>query len=197
MMDVQTRMLAYEAAHRRRGVRSITGSTMTSEANARAADRRPAVRVERATVRDVEGIHQIVNFWAGRGEMLPRTVGETYENLRDFFVVREGDRVVGCVALHIMWSDLAELRSLAVLEDRQSDGYGGALVRACIEEGRALGLSRLFLLTYRPGFFERHSFAQADVMSLPRKVWNECYHCPKFPSCEEIAMTLDLPAQQA
>lgn len=151
------------------------------------------LRVERATVHDADAIHELVNFWAARGEMLPRTLGEMYENLRDFFVVREQGRVVGCVALHIMWSDLAEIRSLAVTEDRQAHGYGGALVDACIEEGRTLGLSRLFLLTYRPGFFERHAFAQADVMSLPRKVWNECYRCPKFPGCEEIAMTLDLP----
>jgi amino-acid N-acetyltransferase len=149
-------------------------------------------RVERATVRDAEGIHRLVNFWAAQGEMLPRTLGETYGNLRDFFVVREGDRIVGCVALHIMWADLAEVRSLAVAEDRQSSGHGGALVRTCIEEGAALGLSRLFLLTYRPGFFERVGFIQADVMSLPRKVWNECYRCPKFPGCEEIAMTLEL-----
>ena len=153
----------------------------------------PAVRVERATVHDAAAIHELVNFWAAQGEMLPRTLGETYENLRDFFVVREQERFVGCVALHIMWSDLAEIRSLAVAEDRQSGGYGGALVRACIEEGRTLGLSRLFLLTYRPSFFEQHDFVQADVMSLPRKVWNECYRCPKFPGCEEIAMTLDLP----
>ena len=151
-------------------------------------------RVERASVRDVAGIHELINAWAAKGEMLPRTLGETYENLRDFFVVREGDRVIGCVALHIMWSDLAEVRSLAVAEDCQSRGYGAALVRASIAEGRGLGLSQLFLLTYRPGFFERLGFAQADVMSLPRKVWNECYRCPKFPGCEEIAMTLALAA---
>ena len=152
----------------------------------------PAVRVERATVHDAEAIAALINFWAAQGEMLPRTLGETYENLRDFFVVREGDRLVACTALHITWADLAELKSLAVVEDAQSGGYGTALVRECIEEGHRLGLNRLFALTYRPGFFERLGFEQADVMNLPRKVWNECYRCPKFPGCEEIAMTLDL-----
>ncbi|MSQ41900.1 MAG: N-acetyltransferase [Dehalococcoidia bacterium] len=165
---------------------------MTAETAPIASTPATAVTVERATVRDVAGIHELVNFWAAKGELLPRTLGETYENLRDFFVVREGDRVVGCVALHIMWADLAEVRSLAVTEDRQSQGYGGVLVNACVEEGRGLGLSSLFALTYRPGFFERLGFVQADVMSLPRKVWNECYRCPKFPGCEEIAMTLEL-----
>ena len=151
------------------------------------------VRVERATVRDAEQIAGVINFWAAQGQMLPRTLGETYENLRDFFVVRNAEgEVIACTALHITWSDLAEVKSLAVREDQQSGGYGSALVRACIEEGRVLGLSQLFALTYRPGFFERLGFVQADVMNLPRKVWNECYRCPKFPGCEEIAMTLDL-----
>jgi amino-acid N-acetyltransferase len=145
--------------------------------------------------------------------MLPRTMGEVYENLRDFFVVRaepeslslfsEGAAVehsespavgqfLGCTALHIVWSDMAELKSLAVPEDVQSRGVGSLLVRAAVEEARRIGLQRVFALTYRPAFFERLGFVQADVMTLPRKVWNECYRCPKFPSCNEIALTIDL-----
>ena len=151
--------------------------------------------VERATIHDVDGIHALVNFWAARGDMLPRTKGETYENLRDFFVVREGGDVVACGALHIVWADIAELKSLAVIEGRQGGGHGARIVRACIDEGHQLGLDRLFALTYRPQFFERLGFVQADVMELPRKVWNECYRCPKFPGCNEIAMTLDLAAR--
>ena len=107
-------------------------------------------------------------------------------------VLQDGDRVIGCAALHITWADLAELKSLAVEEDAHSRGIGAALVRACVEEGRVLGLTRLFALTYRPGFFERLDWVQADVMNLPRKVWNECYRCPKFPGCDEIAMVIDL-----
>lgn len=155
------------------------------------------IRVERATVHDGEGIAKLVNFWAAQGQMLPRTVGETYENIRDFFVVRQEGRVVGCAALHITWSDMAELKSLAVEENVHSRGMGAALVRACVEEGRALGLERLFALTYRPGFFERLGWKQADVMDLPRKVWNECYRCPKFPGCDEIALTYDLSTPAA
>jgi amino-acid N-acetyltransferase len=150
------------------------------------------VHVGRAHVRDAEAIHRIVNFWAARGDMLPRTMGEVYENLRDFFVVREDDETVACGSLHITWADMAELKSLAVREDRQSAGYGSAITRACIAEGRELGLERIFALTYRPAFFERLGFRQVDVMTLPRKVWNECYRCPKFPGCNEIAMTCEL-----
>lgn len=158
-----------------------------------------SIRVERATVRDGEGIARLVNYWAAQGQMLPRTVGETYENLRDFFVVRDAEdgHVLGCAALHITWSDLAELKSLAVEESTHSRGLGAALVRACVEEGRALGLTRIFALTYRPGFFEQLGWDQAEVMNLPRKVWNECYRCPKFPGCDEIAMVLDLVPAEA
>ena len=151
------------------------------------------VKVERARVRDADQIAALINFWAAQGQMLPRTLGETYENLRDFFVVRDAaDKVVACAALHITWADLAELKSLAVREDQQSGGFGSALVLAAEAEGRALGLERLFALTYRPGFFERLQWVQADVMTLPRKVWNECYRCPKFPSCNEIALVADV-----
>jgi amino-acid N-acetyltransferase len=151
------------------------------------------IRVERATVHDADQIAALINYWAAQGQMLPRTLGETYENLRDFFVIRDASgAVIACTALHITWADLAEVKSLAVRDDQQSGGYGSALVRAAEAEGRALGLKRLFALTYRPGFFERIDWVQADVMQLPRKVWNECYRCPKFPGCEEIAMVLDL-----
>ena len=150
------------------------------------------LKVQPAGVGDAKAIHELVNGFARRGEMLPRTMAEVYENLRDFSVVREDGETVACGALHITWADMAELKSLAVREDRQAAGYGSAITRACIAEGRALGLERLFALTYRPGFFERLGFAQVDVMTLPRKVWNECYRCPKFPGCNEIAMVCEL-----
>jgi len=150
------------------------------------------LRVVKAEIGDAQGIHDLVNLFAQRGDMLPRTMGEVYENLRDFYVVRDGTQFLGCVALHIVWSDLAEIKSLAVAENSQARGLGSMLVDACIEEGRKIGLERLFALTYRPAFFERLGFVQADVMTLPRKVWNECYRCPKFPSCNEIALIREL-----
>jgi amino-acid N-acetyltransferase len=85
------------------------------------------------------------------------------------------------------------VKSLAVTESTQRGGVGSQLVEACIGEAQDIGLERIFALTYRPAFFERLGFQVADVMTLPRKVWNECYRCPKFPSCNEIALTLDLP----
>jgi amino-acid N-acetyltransferase len=130
-----------------------------------------------------------VNTFARRGEMLPRTMAEVYQNLRDFYVVRD-DRgeTVACGGLHILWEDMGEIKSLAVREDLQGRGLGQRIVAACVEEARQLGLATAFALTYRPGFFEKIGFTQADVMTLPRKVWGECYRCPKFPGCNEIAM---------
>src|SRR5688572_589950 len=149
-------------------------------------------QASKAEIGDAQAIHDVINLYAQRGDMLPRTMGEVYENLRDFFVVRDGDEFLGCVGLHIVWSDLAELKSLAVPETVQTRGIGSTLVNAAVDEARRLGLERVFALTYRPAFFERLGFVQADVMTLPRKVWNECYRCPKFPSCNEIALTYDL-----
>ena len=151
------------------------------------------LRAVKAEIPDAQAIHDLINLYAQRGDMLPRTMGEVYENLRDFYVVRGDDGMfMGCVALHIVWSDLAEIKSLAVPESAQTRGLGSLLVEAAVEEARNIGLSRCFALTYRPAFFERLGFVQADVMTLPRKVWNECYRCPKFPSCNEIALVRDL-----
>ena len=152
----------------------------------------PTYQVQRAEVSDARAIHELVNGFARSGEMLPRTLAEIYESLRDFSVIREGDALLACGALHVMWEDLAEVRSLAVRPERQGQGLGALLVRAHLDEARELGLRTVFALTYRPAFFEKLGFQQADVMTLPRKVWGECYRCPKFPGCNEIAMVRQL-----
>jgi amino-acid N-acetyltransferase len=150
--------------------------------------------IERATIADVPAVHELITYFADRDEMLHRPLNEIYENLRDFSVARLGGEVVGCVALHLLWGDLAEIKSLAVRQDRQAKGVGAGLVRACLAEARAIGLPKVFALTYKPAFFEKLGFEQADVMTFPRKVWGECYRCPKFPSCSEIALSIDLTA---
>ncbi len=145
-------------------------------------------QVEKAKIKDIPQIHKLVNHFASKGEMLARSLSELYENIRDFFVVRDDDRVIGCAALHISWSDLAEIKALAVAEDRQNKGLGDLLVAACLEEASKLGIPTIFCLTYQPAFFTRHHFNQVDKAELPRKVWTECYRCPKFPDCDEVAL---------
>lgn len=146
------------------------------------------IQVQKARMDDVPQIHKLINFFADRGEMLARPLSEIYENLRDYFVVRNGDEVLGCVALGIMWRDLAEVKSLAVLEKVQHRGIGVALVKACMDEAKALGIDTVFCLTYKPVFFEKQGFSYIEKEELPRKVWGECYRCPKYPDCDEIAM---------
>ena len=145
-------------------------------------------RVERAKVSDVTQIHQLVNYFAEKDEMLARPLSELYENIRDYFVVRQGKRVIACASLHVSWADLAEIKSLAVAEDSQEQGIGTQLVEACLREARELGIPTIFCLTYKPAFFEKFSFSQLDKMELPRKIWTECYRCPKFPNCDEVAL---------
>jgi amino-acid N-acetyltransferase len=144
--------------------------------------------IEKAKIGDVPQIQQLVNYFADKGEMLARPLSEIYENLRDYFVVRRGDQIIGCVALHVNWSDLAEVKALAVAEDAQRRGMGAQLVQACLQEAKALELPIVFCLTYKPEFFEKQGFARVDKMKLPKKVWTECFHCPKFPDCEEVAL---------
>jgi len=145
-------------------------------------------QIEKAKIPDVPQMHQLINHFADKGEMLARPLSELYESIRDFFVIREGERVVACAALHIDWSDLAEIRSVTVTEDSQGKGLGDQLIAACLKESAELGIKTVFCFTYQPDFFRRHKFVDIDKMELPRKVWTDCFRCPKFPNCDEIAL---------
>jgi len=148
--------------------------------------------VEKGKIQDVPQIHRLINNFADKGEMMARPLSEIYENIRDYFVVRQGERVIACAALHVYWSDLAEVKSVAVAEDSQQQGIGTQLVEACLKEARGLCIPTVFCLTYRPAFFEKLGFSQTDKMELPRKIWTECYRCPKFPDCDEVALICNL-----
>jgi len=144
--------------------------------------------VEKARISDVSQMQQLINYFADRDEMLARPLSEIYENIRDYFVIRQGERVIACAALHVNWSDLAEIKSVAVAEDSQKQGIGDQLVGACLNEAKELGLPTVFCLTYKPDFFEKLGFSQVEKTELPHKVWGECYRCPKFPNCDEVAL---------
>jgi len=150
------------------------------------------MKPEKARISDVPQMHKLINSFADKGEMLARSLSEIYENIRDYFVLRQGERVIACVALHVSWSDLAEIKSLAVADDSQRQGIGDQLVEACLKEAEELGIPTIFCLTYKPAFFERCGFSQVDKAELPHKVWGECYRCPKFPDCDEVALIYHL-----
>ena len=148
--------------------------------------------IRKAQIADVKDIQKILMTFANRGDMLSHSLSELYESLRDFYVVEEDGELLGAAALHIVWEELAEVRSVAVTEDAGRKGIGSRLVQACIAEARELGLKRLFCLTYKPDFFAKHGFRLVDKAELPHKVWGDCIKCPKFPDCDENAMILDL-----
>jgi amino-acid N-acetyltransferase len=148
--------------------------------------------IRKARLRDVQEIQQLIKRYSTRGEMLPRSLSELYDNIRDIFVSIQSRKVVGICALHVCWEDLAEIRSLAVEEKNRKEGIGTKLVKACLEEARVLGVKRVFALTYRPDFFERVGFKRVDKSVLPHKIWTDCLKCVKFPDCDEIAVVLEL-----
>jgi amino-acid N-acetyltransferase len=145
-------------------------------------------QVEKAKITDVPQVHKLINGFAEKGLMLARPLSEIYESIRDFFVIRKGSKVIACAALHISWSDLAEIRSVAVAEDKQKQGLGAKLVDACLKEADDLHIKTIFCFTYQPEFFKRQKFVDVDKNKLPRKVWTDCFRCPKFPNCDEIAL---------
>lgn len=148
--------------------------------------------IRKAQIADVKDIQKLLMTFANRGDMLSRSLSELYESLRDFYVVEEEGVILGVAALHVVWEDLAEVRSVAVMEDSGRKGIGSRLVQACIAEAREIGLKRIFCLTYKPDFFAKHGFRLVDKAELPHKVWGDCIKCPKFPDCDENAMILDL-----
>jgi len=121
--------------------------------------------------------------------MMPRSLNEIYENIRDFWVFKERGRIFGCCALHVVgWEDMAEVKSLAVEASHQKRRIGSKLLSACLKEAKGLGIKKVFALTYSPQFFSRFNFNEVDKATLPQKIWVECCNCPKFPDCEEIAV---------
>lgn len=146
----------------------------------------------KARMGDVPAMQQLINHYAAQGLMLPRSLVSLYESLRDFTIAEEEGRVIGVGALHIVWDDLAEVRALAVAPGHERRGHGRNLVHRLLEEARALGIGRVFALTYQPAFFARCGFRPVPKESLPHKVWGECIHCPKFPNCDEVAVVREL-----
>jgi amino-acid N-acetyltransferase len=144
--------------------------------------------IRKARIKDVKKIQKIVNDFAAQNLMLPRSLNELYENIRDFFVVENKDKIIGCCAYHIVWENLGEIKSLAVKKSHQKTGWGKELVKTCLKEAEKLGIKKTFLLTYIPRFFKKFGFYPIPKSKLPQKIWNECIKCAKFYNCQEQAL---------
>jgi len=148
----------------------------------------PIMKVRSAKVSDAEEVYRLINSHAERDRMLFRSMADIYENLQTFTIAELDGSVVGCCALEVVWSDLAEIKSLAVSEANAGRGVGKALVTAAIEQAQQLGISKVFALTLEPDFFEKMGFKVVDKDTLPMKVWSDCAKCPKHENCDEKAV---------
>jgi len=146
------------------------------------------MEVRNAKVSDVKAICSLINYYAEHDKMLFRSQAEIYENLQTFLVAEHERKVIGCCALEVIWSDLAEIKSLAVADGSRGTGVGTALIAAALEQARYLGVPRVFALTLEAGFFERVGFTVIPKEDLPMKVWSDCAKCPKQTECDEVAV---------
>jgi len=152
--------------------------------------------LRKPNIKDAGTIAEMIQYYASRGFLLQRTLGQVCESLRDFVVCEQDGVIVGCGALHL-WSDLAEIRSLAVPEKMWRKGIGTAIVSACLNEARSLGVKETFVLTYQPDFFKRLGFREVSKDRFPQKIWIDCANCPHFPNCTEVALITDVEEEKS
>lgn len=148
-----------------------------------------SIRMRPARMNDARTICSLINYYAERGRMLHRSLESVYDAIREFQVACEpSGRIIGCVALDTFWADLAEIKSLAVANDRRRMGIGRKLLLAALRDARRMSIRKVFALTYEQAFFESLGFKTIGRDHLPEKVWTECIYCPKADACDEIAM---------
>ena len=144
--------------------------------------------LRKARLSDVKKIQRLVNFYAKKNEMLPLSLSELYDAIRNFYVYERNGKIWGCGALHVTWDRLGEIRSLAVQRSKQKADIGKKIVKMCLKEAKELGLEKVFVLTYKAAYFKRFGFKDIDKGQLPHKVWRDCVKCVYFPDCEEDAL---------
>ncbi|MDD5069544.1 MAG: N-acetyltransferase [Candidatus Omnitrophica bacterium] len=149
--------------------------------------------LRKAKLSDAKRIHELITFWVKRRRVLDRPLNYIYENLRDFWVYTEEERIVGCCALHVVgWDLLAEIKSLCVDEEMHGRGVGKQLVGKAIEEAVGLEIKKVFALTFVPEFFAKQGFKVIDRKELPHKIWSDCVNCVYFPDCQEQALIISV-----
>ncbi len=148
--------------------------------------------VRKANINDSEEIQKLVMNFSAKQLMLPKTMSEVYDAIRDFFVLEHDDKIVSCGALKVFWNDLAEIRSLATNEDFQHKGFGRKIVEYLLEDARNLKIYNVFTLSYQKEFFQKLGFSLIKKEDLPQKIWRDCYKCAKFPNCDENALLIKL-----
>lgn len=154
------------------------------------------LRTRSAILPDVEAIHAIMRPYAEKNILLPRSIAELCENVRDFVVAEHNGRIIGCGALHLYGMHLAEIRSIAVVPSAKGLGAGRQLVEALMQEVERHRVTCVCLFTRIPEFFAHMGFKAATREALPDKIYKDCLHCPLLYACDEVAMFCgELPKQ--
>ncbi len=149
-----------------------------------------AMLLRKAAIRDVAELTSLINH---DGSILPRSQHYVFENLRDFTVVQENGRIVGCGSLHVLWEDVAEIRSVTFADPELArNGVFRQLLDRLLDEGRQLGVKQVLALTYDPESYLKHGFREVERAQVQRLVWNECINCVHFPDCMETPVIVDL-----
>jgi len=146
------------------------------------------MRTRNAILPDAQQIYNLISSYSGDGTLLPRTLPEICENVRDFVVLVDRGEIIGCGALHLYGVHLAEIRSITVAPWRQRGGGGRLLVNALLKEANRHRVTCICLFTRKPEFFARLGFENATREDLPDKIYKDCCVCPRFHSCDEVAM---------
>ncbi|HUJ23496.1 MAG TPA: N-acetyltransferase [Bryobacteraceae bacterium] len=163
-------------------------SSLTPDAILEHGDAGVPIELRKARMSDIARLLELINGYAARGIMLPRTELEISEVLRDFSVAYSGDQLVGCGALHFYTPTTGEIRSLAVQESAKSHGIGRRMVEMLLEEAHEYSLDAVFAFTYVADFFRKLGFEAVERGALPLKAWKDCLRCPKFHCCDEVAV---------
>ncbi len=153
--------------------------------------------VRKAELRDVPAIFEMINHYVAERVMLPRTLTDLYESVREFSVGEDNGQVTGCGALKLYNPDLAEIRSLCVAPGVQSKGIGRAITETLMLEGEGFGLKTVFALTLVPDFFAKMGFREVARERFPMKVWRDCVRCDRYFNCVEKTMVIELPYRAA
>ena len=163
-------------------------SSVTAEHFAEQGSPAAPLEVRKARMCDIAPTLELINGYAAKGVMLPRTELELSEHIRDFSVVLSDGKLLGCGALHFYTPTLGEIRSLAVAESAKTHGVGRRVVEHLVEEALAYELDGVFAFTYVVDFFSKVGFQVVERGVLPLKAWKDCLRCPKFQCCDEVAM---------
>ena len=150
------------------------------------------MKIRDATVDDADKITNLINSYANKQLMLPKTPYKIYSTIQNFIVIESDGEIIGCSALSVIWKDLAEICSLAVDKNYQNKGIGRKLVNLCLKKAKNLKIQKVIALTYQDKFFEKMGFKLVDKDQFPRKLWRECLECPRLENCDEKAYLYEI-----